>query len=361
MKAKLFNLTLFLTLFPFIHGHAESLDILTDSLNSNKSSEDLKLLHLSETQSITNVSQFIKKEGQNKFELKRLKDFQSMYSGDFGAGNGGDSCERRIKEIRSDLNNWLSNDGGDELQLPSQISSEEYKLSMLRSIEEGLINCTESEIKIGSSSKTCRNFVNRNNDLVIECNSSRFLKISEDEQYRLIHHEFAGLAGFEINMGTGKHYEESNYEISDQLASFLEYKKVKKLSIQQCSSENMDTKRYKRVEKFFISEANSKNANVIKDKIDNLVHWEGSPSNIDSNNHLTTDSISIIELYSEYSYVADERRSYKVFLKLDKPSLPIHADDYVGNYTRHDTLAFSCELESKSPCANKVIINCMID
>jgi hypothetical protein len=48
----------------------------------------------------------------------------------------------------------------------------------------------------------------------------------QSDQYVLIHHEYAGLAGFEVNDG-----ESSQYEISNQISGYLEDQIVKKLVV----------------------------------------------------------------------------------------------------------------------------------
>ncbi len=62
----------------------------------------------------------------------------------------------------------------------------------------------------------------------IECNYKRFNEASESDQYVLVHHEYAGLSGFETNKT-----DDSDYKISNQLTGFLESQVIKKLSVKK--------------------------------------------------------------------------------------------------------------------------------
>ena len=69
-------------------------------------------------------------------------------------------------------------------------------------------------VSVDGQPKTCRGFVSDQDHLHhILCNIDRFSATSPAEQYRLIHHEFAGLAGVEQNNGAA-----SDYRISTQIA-----------------------------------------------------------------------------------------------------------------------------------------------
>jgi hypothetical protein len=89
---------------------------------------------------------------------------------------------------------------------------------------------------VGEAEKTCKNFIGRQGLARIECNTKRFLETDESDQYILVHHEFAGLAGLEVNQG-----EDSDYQISNQIAAFLEDQVTKKLVIKP--GEGSDPKR----------------------------------------------------------------------------------------------------------------------
>jgi hypothetical protein len=144
-------------------------------------------------------------------------------------GNGGDMCENRIKVIRDDMASWIGQGGPARLELPSELSVNRYDQGMLTQIEKAKISCTQDRLYVGSAEKTCKNYVSSTGQSRILCNISRFVHdTSESDQYVLIHHEYAGLAGFEVNDG-----ESSKYTISNQLSGFLLDQVVKKLSIAQ--------------------------------------------------------------------------------------------------------------------------------
>lgn len=140
--------------------------------------------------------------------------------------NGGDICEDRIKIVRDDLQNWISKGGSRGLKLPLGVSLDQYNSGMLNMVSRVKISCGSDAIFIGNSEKTCKNFVDSDSRESIHCNFDRFLKTSESDQYVLIHHEYAGLAGFEVNND-----EESNYGISNQITGFLENQIIKKLVV----------------------------------------------------------------------------------------------------------------------------------
>ena len=140
--------------------------------------------------------------------------------------NGGDFCEDRIKVIRDDVISWLEKGGAAELSLPAGVKTEHYETTMREGLLKAHIACTSNTIKVMGDQKTCKNFVDALGVPQILCDSNLFLKSGQSDQYVLIHHEFAGLAGFELT-----NIEGSNYEISNQLVSFLQDQVVKKLSL----------------------------------------------------------------------------------------------------------------------------------
>jgi|GEM_PF-5233508 hypothetical protein len=141
-------------------------------------------------------------------------------------GNGGDMCELRFDEIRTDLQKWLLKGGAENLKLPAGLTLEKYLFSMLDEIKKAKVSCTKKDLFVGIAEKTCKNFIDDEGTSRIVCNYERFLATIDTAQYTLVHHEFAGLAGFEINSG-----ESSNYSISDQISAFLETKIVKQLVV----------------------------------------------------------------------------------------------------------------------------------
>jgi hypothetical protein len=149
-----------------------------------------------------------------------------------GPGNGGDTCEKRIKEIRDDIAQWIENGGPVELQLPANVSESQYSAKMSKQLARAIVSCQDGPIHIGSVEKTCKNFTDSGGRSQIVCNISRFMReTSESDQYVLTHHEYAGLAGLESNEN-----ESSNYSISSQLNGYLETVEVKRLALHRVDS-----------------------------------------------------------------------------------------------------------------------------
>ncbi|MFL5814202.1 MAG: hypothetical protein ACJ763_11545 [Bdellovibrionia bacterium] len=143
-----------------------------------------------------------------------------------GMGNGGDICEDRFKVVRDDIASWVLQGGSAGLALPQEISVEHYNAAILTQIANAKISCTDEKVMVGTAEKTCKNFVDSSGKSQILCNASRFKNTGSSDQYVLVHHEYAGLAGFEVNSD-----EESHYAISNQLTEYLRDQVVQKLGI----------------------------------------------------------------------------------------------------------------------------------
>lgn len=154
------------------------------------------------------------------------------------AGGGGDASEVRFDEIRSDIASWINNGGTKTLELDS-LSHEEYisKMSDILTplkvtvsfIEKDDENDDELKVSVDGSPKTCRGFISiKDLQPHILCNISRFKDTDVAAQYRLVHHEYAGLVGVENNDGAA-----SDYSISSQLTSYLARQTVLKLAVKK--------------------------------------------------------------------------------------------------------------------------------
>lgn len=143
-----------------------------------------------------------------------------------GVGNGGDICENRFTIVRNDIQSWILKGGSVGLNLPEGVSFENYNQSMLFSVETAKVSCTDEKLFVGNAEKTCLNDRTTDGLLLIRCNSNRFLNTSESDQYVLVHHEFAGLSGLEVNTG-----EASDYRLSNQISGFLQNQLIKKLVV----------------------------------------------------------------------------------------------------------------------------------
>jgi hypothetical protein len=157
------------------------------------------------------------------------------FSGSFAVaahdqGGGGDLCEDRIKIVRDDIAKWIHDGGPEALVLPAGITLKEYSSSMLSQIDVAQIRCVGAgdvgyPVNVGQTPKACR--FDRSPDLSqITCDYAKFSLISESDQYVLIHHELAGLAGIEIPKGP-----DSNYDVSNQISGYLQDTTVKKLVV----------------------------------------------------------------------------------------------------------------------------------
>lgn len=149
-------------------------------------------------------------------------------------GGGGDENERRFHEIRHDLKSWIERGGSAGLNLNYGITLDQYNQKMLELLDPHatIISFTNYEIKVSGKLKTCRSFFSESDRKPhIECNIDRFKGTSEAGQYRLVHHEFAGLASIEKNQGAS-----SDYEVSDQLTYFLKETTILRLAIKPQTS-----------------------------------------------------------------------------------------------------------------------------
>jgi len=133
-------------------------------------------------------------------------------AGGYDHGNGGDMCEYTFKNVRDNLLAWILKGGAADLRLPQGITLEQYNVAMFGKMRAAKVSCTDKQVFVGKAEKTCKNFLEADGTPSVICNEKRFLSASKFEQYILVHHEYAGLAGFEVNKG-----EASNYQISDQI------------------------------------------------------------------------------------------------------------------------------------------------
>ena len=159
------------------------------------------------------------------------------------SGGGGDAVtEMRIDEIRADILKWINEGGGFDLKLPVDLSHEVYRAAMSRLLERHAVvigavtsaeeNSTadpELKVLVGEQPKTCRGFVSTKDQRPhILCNAERFKATSPSDQYRLIHHEYAGLARIERNDSAS-----SDYSVSSQITDYLVPETVLRLAVRK--------------------------------------------------------------------------------------------------------------------------------
>jgi hypothetical protein len=142
-------------------------------------------------------------------------------------GNGGDICENKMRNITNEIESWLLNDEYIGIKLSSNLAEKTYKLGMLNAVRKSQLSCTTDKVFVGNAEKSCTNFRDNRGNARIVCNFDRFLKTEEKEKYKLMHHEFAGVAHFESNNGK----ETSVYKISNQISDFLHKEEILKLGI----------------------------------------------------------------------------------------------------------------------------------
>lgn len=161
------------------------------------------------------------------------------FMSDSKGGGGGDVNEARVDEIRSDILKWIDEGGASGLDLPSEFTLEEYvkrmkyilqpKVVVVTFVENDKQQDDELKVIVDGKPKTCRGFISQKDSIPnILCHKYRFNENSDSDQYRLIHHEYAGLVSLEKNIGAA-----SDYFISNQITDFLTIKSVLKLSVKR--------------------------------------------------------------------------------------------------------------------------------
>lgn len=159
------------------------------------------------------------------------------------AGGGGDAaCEMRINEIRADILKWVNEGGHQKLQYSGRLNASDYETGMryvlapqavivgcVTSKEEEVTQDPELKVRVDGVPKACRGFVSqRDNARHIVCNLDRFNPMTQSEQYRQIHHEYAGLVNIEINRGAA-----SDYSYSTQITDYLKPVTILRLALKK--------------------------------------------------------------------------------------------------------------------------------
>lgn len=168
--------------------------------------------------------------------------FCSAYAASHGTegGGGGDVTEMRVDEIRGDILKWIQDGGGKELIFPEGLDYASYRDSMASILRHQAVVVSiitteqeknapdpEHQVILNGHYKSCRGFYSSiDNSPRIICNKERFVSETASDQYKLIHHEYAGLVRIEKNIGAA-----SDYTLSKQLTDYLKPTLVLKLSI----------------------------------------------------------------------------------------------------------------------------------
>jgi hypothetical protein len=154
-------------------------------------------------------------------------------------GGGGDPQEIRVNEIRSDISSWIEKGGARKLKLPKEITYKEYvtKMSNLLVPQKVIVSFTNDDVLVNGTQKTCKGFISLvDTKFHILCNIMRFKESTPTEQYRLVHHEYAGLNRLEKNEGAA-----SDYQLSSQITHFLVEEKILRLSTKNSYDEWQNT------------------------------------------------------------------------------------------------------------------------
>lgn len=154
---------------------------------------------------------------------------------------GGDPCEDRIKSIRGDLSSWIQKGGANDLRLPRGLTLSSYVAGISSAIKSASIQCVgpgdlQYPVAINGTAKVCR-FDKDSSFSQITCDAAKFRNLSESDQYMLIHHEYAGIAGIEKPLG-----DDSTYTVSNQITSYLVDQVVKRLAVKSVRPEPAPTK-----------------------------------------------------------------------------------------------------------------------
>lgn len=138
-----------------------------------------------------------------------------------GTSGGGDVCEQKIQFVRDSLKSWINKGGPRTLNFTSPVTIESYSSQMKTELEQAKIRCVKAgdngyPVQVNNTPKVCR-FDKSATDSVITCDFASFAgnnPISLNDQFTLIHHEYAGLAGLE-----NPSEESSSYWLSSQITS----------------------------------------------------------------------------------------------------------------------------------------------
>jgi hypothetical protein len=148
--------------------------------------------------------------------------------------------EARIDLVRIDILKWIGQGGAEGMDFSfANLTHAAYRSAMERylaphavivgvvtSKQEAATKNPELRVSVDGQPKTCRGFMSkRDRKPHILCNFERFSATGEADQYRLVHHEYAGLAGVEQNLGAS-----SDYTLSNQITDYLVPETILRLS-----------------------------------------------------------------------------------------------------------------------------------
>ncbi len=181
------------------------------------------------------------------FAQKSINPFVKRSGGSESGGGGDLKTERRIKDIRDDILEWINQGGARDLRFSGKINYSDYLYGnakkgvygMLEALLPGAVTITAFNRReknpskrnlntiVYGSPKVCKGYI-EDGEAYIVCSKEKFWELSDSEQYQQVHHEYAGLARLERNNKS-----DSDYSLSSQITDYLEEKKVLKLAIKK--------------------------------------------------------------------------------------------------------------------------------
>lgn len=176
---------------------------------------------------------------------------QAQSSGGTNGGGGGDPCENKIKTIRKDIKKWIIDDRHfDVPRLPFRISHQRYSRKMLAGVNFK-VSCVQKgdpgfPVLVFGQPKVCRFDYFENSKKIfkkVTCDYNKFMATSAQEQYKLIHHEIAGLAQLEL-----PNKDESKYELTNMIMKYFKIIKTKQPSESPCRTHGCDDLKQARTE-----------------------------------------------------------------------------------------------------------------
>ena len=130
-------------------------------------------------------------------------------------GNGGDPDVGKFRKIGSEIQSWIQGGYAKKIVLPAGMTLKKYVTAMDAAFNAYHVSFVDREVSVRGVQRMCKNTKDRANGAQIMCQRSlilRELNANSDGIYQLIHHEVAGIAGLEVNIG-----QESDTRLSDQI------------------------------------------------------------------------------------------------------------------------------------------------
>ncbi|MGZ6286543.1 MAG: hypothetical protein ACXWQO_00015 [Bdellovibrionota bacterium] len=150
---------------------------------------------------------------------------------------GGESCEIRAQDIVLDISRWLEDGGAKRLKFRNGDNEKTFSKKMKAAIAKVKnVTCVSPgepgfDIFVNKEAKECINFVDDKGANRIRCHRKKFYsglkdKNNNPDQYRMVLHELASLAGLEKPKK-----DVSDYFYARQVTGYLEDTVVKRLAI----------------------------------------------------------------------------------------------------------------------------------